>query len=347
MKKRLISFTVLLWSVSWIFAEGKDLFDTSVPIELEISLSLQRLKETKSDTIFSETRVRFQNADGTWDSLPVQIRARGNSRRSICYFPPLRLKFKKKDAKGTFFEGNENLKLVIPCQESANYQSFVDKEFIAYKFYEHLSPYHFKTRKVRLTLTDERGRKDRVYKLTAFLLEDPDAVAKRFGGKISQSKIVLPHLLSDTTALVQDFFAFMIANTDWSNTSQHNAKVMELKGGKYIPLPYDFDMAGLVNAPYAKPYDYLPISSVQQRLYQGICRDLPLTQYVKQMFMTKETDLKAVLNSYKEDFTAADFRDMNQFLNGFFELLRDDRRFHTEILEKCVPMPKGRMRKEG
>ena len=323
-------------------AAMQGLFDRHVPLNVEVSVSLQRLKETKSDTLFAESWFRYMDSNGSWDSVAVQIRARGNSRRSICYFPPMRLKFKKKSANGTLFGGNESLKLVIPCQESSAYQSFVSKEFLAYKFYEQLSPYHFKTRKVNLTLVDERDRKNKTHQLTAFLLEDPDFVAKRFAGKISQAKLVMPHVLDDTTALIQDFFAFMIGNTDWSNTSQHNVKVMELKGGKNIPLPYDFDMAGLVNAPYAKPYDYLPISSVQERLYQGICREPALVQYVKNLFLMKESDFRSILKSSGEDLAAADFRTMNQYLDGFFEVIRDDRRFKAEILDKCVPMPQGR-----
>lgn len=332
----------LLWSMIFPSTARQGLFDSQAPIGIELSVSLQRLKETKADTLFAESWFRYRGAAGDWDSVAVQIRARGNSRRSICYFPPMRLKFKKKGAKGTLLEGNESLKLVIPCQESANYQTFVNKEFLAYKFYEELSPYHFKTRKVKLTLTDERDRKNKTHQLTAFLLEDPDFVAKRFAGKSSQSKLVMPHVLDDTTALIQDFFAFMIGNTDWSNTSQHNVKVMELKGGKSIALPYDFDMAGLVNAPYAKPYDYLPITSVRERLYQGICREPTLVQNVKNLFLMKEGTFKSILKSYSEDFAADDLRAMNQYLDGFFAVMRDDRKFTAEILDKCVPMPQGR-----
>jgi hypothetical protein len=39
-----------------------------------------------------------------------------------------------------------------------------------------------------------------------------------------------------------------------------------------IAVPYDFDWCGLVNAPYAKPAEQLPIESVTTRLYRGFCR---------------------------------------------------------------------------
>jgi hypothetical protein len=36
-------------------------------------------------------------------------------------------------------------------------------------------------------------------------------------------------------------------------------------------LPYDFDLAGLVNSRYAYPDPSLPIRKVTQRMYRGFC----------------------------------------------------------------------------
>ena len=33
---------------------------------------------------------------------------RGNFRRSTCYYPPIKVDFKKKQTKGTVFEGHKN-----------------------------------------------------------------------------------------------------------------------------------------------------------------------------------------------------------------------------------------------
>ena len=38
-----------------------------------------------------------------------------------------------------------------------------------------------------------------------------------------------------------------------------------------IPIPYDFDFSGLVDAPYATPPDVLKIANVRQRFYRGYC----------------------------------------------------------------------------
>jgi hypothetical protein len=42
----------------------------------------------------------------------------------------------------------------------------------------------------------------------------------------------------------------MIGNNDFSTYAPHNEKLMEVDG-KIVPIPYDFDLSGLVNASYA------------------------------------------------------------------------------------------------
>ncbi|MFC2096584.1 hypothetical protein ACFLQ3_02680 [Bacteroidota bacterium] len=39
-----------------------------------------------------------------------------------------------------------------------------------------------------------------------------------------------------------------------------------------IPVPYDFDFAGLVNADYANPAEVLDIENVTERYFLGLCR---------------------------------------------------------------------------
>jgi hypothetical protein len=38
-----------------------------------------------------------------------------------------------------------------------------------------------------------------------------------------------------------------------------------------VPVPYDFDWSGLVDAPYAGPPEGIPIQNVRQRNYRGYC----------------------------------------------------------------------------
>ncbi|HEY2726473.1 MAG TPA: hypothetical protein VGI61_04835, partial [Parafilimonas sp.] len=77
--------------------------------------------------------------------------------------------------------------------------------------------------------------------------------------------------------LLDDFlkmamFEYMIGNTDWSVQYLQNIKLIA-KDSTQAPstVPYDFDHAGIVNAPYAQPAEELQMSSVRQRRYRGYC----------------------------------------------------------------------------
>ena len=64
------------------------------------------------------------------------------------------------------------------------------------------------------------------------------------------------------SSLRLDFFQYMIANTDFSTQFLHNIKAIQTKNGRFIPIAYDFDMSGVVNAPYATFDEKLGIKSV-------------------------------------------------------------------------------------
>jgi hypothetical protein len=335
-----VSLLILIcffFQIEGIAFQISPLFASEKPLEVELITSLEELKQSKSDTVFFSTLLRYQTDQGEWDSLEVSLRARGNSRRAKCQFPPIRVKIKKKDSKNTIFSEDKALKLVIPCQYNYAYNDLIMKEYICYKFYETVTPYHFKTRLVNLTLTDIKNRKSKTYNLRAFLIEDDDQVAQRFNAKVSKAKMVMPHSINDTIALQQDFFAFMIGNTDWSNTVQHNVKVVELKGDKNIPVPYDFDLSGFVSAPYALPYDYLPIKTVQERLYRGICRESDLVNYIKNQFLLNEKVFQETLNTYQKEINSNEFKIARNYLNSFFEILKNDKEFNAQILSNCTP----------
>jgi hypothetical protein len=149
--------------------------------------------------------------------------------------------------------------------------------------------------------------------------------------------MVMPNSINDTLALHQDFFALMIGNTDWSNTSQHNVKILERKEGNRIPVPYDFDLSGFVNAPYALPYDYLPIKTVQERLYRGICRDIELVNHVKNQFLMNEKIFQETMGSFQNEINSNEFKMARNYLSGFFDILKNESEFNEQILSKCIP----------
>ena len=99
------------------------------------------------------------------------------------------MKVKKSAAAETIFSGNTSLKMVLPCKNEKDNNDNIIKEFIAYKIYEIVSPYYFKTRRLEVDLNDKTHKEEKKYNLNGFLIEDDDKLAKRFDGKIVKRKI--------------------------------------------------------------------------------------------------------------------------------------------------------------
>ena len=227
--------------------------------------------------------------------------------------------FKKTDAKGTLFEGNKNLKLVMPCLLRKEKNDNIIQEFIAYKFYEKISPYYFKTRLVDIEFTEIKKKKTEVHKLTGFLIEDDKRVADRFEGK-SFERYIHPKAMDDMTSVQNSIFQFMIGNTDFSVAYQHNGKLLYIDK-KIYPLPYDFDLCGLVDASYAIVNNTLGINSVRDRKYRGFKRDESLLEKVRNQILSKKNEFYQIVNSQKSKFElTTEFESTNEYLQVFSTL---------------------------
>jgi hypothetical protein len=314
-------------------AEPAMLFRETTPLPVQLTVSLRELKKSSNDTVYFPATLRYQHS-GTWDSVQVDVRARGNFRRKNCSFPPLRIRIKKKEAKGSMFAGARHLKLVVPCQVARNYGTLIAKELVAYKLYETITPYAFKTRLLAITLTDD-DKKSKSFVLTGFFIEDDDDLADRLGAEVFEQERILPTILEDTASLRFDLFQYMIGNTDFSTTFLHNAKLVKTSTGRIIPIGFDFDMAGLINAPYATFDESLGIRSVTERAYKGYCRNESVAQFVRQQFLDTETQLVNIVDENAGLFEERDLAGMKKYLASFFELIRKDDYYKRNVAEKC------------
>ncbi len=311
------------------------LFRDEKALDIKLKVSIKDIKKKTNDSTYLPAMFYVKNESGAWDSIKIGVRARGIFRRKNCYFTPIRIKVSKSDAKGTRLEGNKSLKLVMPCQNNDGKNPLVLKEYICYKMYEPITPYHFNTRLVNIDFTETDGKKNKNSQLTGILIEDDDLVAKRHHAKIMENMNLHPLALNDTSALRHDLFQLMVANTDWSTTFLHNAKLMFQEPKKYIPLTYDFDMSGFVNPPYAEVSPELGIASVRERLYRGFCRKEPVTQLVRKQFIDLEPTVMGIVGNYEKDFSPREYNDMKKYLGEFFDILKDNGRFKTMVGEGC------------
>jgi len=348
MKKQIlwtfISFFFIFYNVSYsqndkdttIVKKVSVLFRSQEILPLKLSFSIKDMKKKTNDSTYIKSDLFYINKDKNWDTIEVSMRARGNFRLQNCYFPPVKLKIDKSERKGTLFKGNKKLKLVLPCLLNRDKNDYIIKEYMAYKLFEIVSPYYFNTRLVDLEFTEIKNKKTKNHKLKAILIEDDKKIAKRFDGKVLDRN-VHPLGQESVASCRNSFFQFMIGNVDYSTMVQHNEKLLFINN-KFMPLPYDFDISGLVNCSYgvvSVVNDEPLVSSITERLYRGFERDPAIIAQVRQEFIDKKVEILDRIDSLELFFESpGQFSAAKKFISSFFDIIENDKKFEKEIIKK-------------
>jgi hypothetical protein len=328
--------------LSGIYAQNipDSFFTQQNPLKIALNISLKEVEKSRKDSLFLKQQLYFLNSSNIMDSLKVGIKERGNFRSRECYFPPLWIKIKPKVAKGTPFEGNKKLKLVLPCYNKEGKNALILKEFLCYKLMEEVSIYSFQTRLVDVDLTVVRGKKKTNTQLKGIFIEDLEKVATRLHAKPLKNIRIHPNALHDTSAVRFEMFQYMISNTDWSTVYQHNTKLIVKGTNHYISVMYDFDMSGLVDAPYSVVSvvngEQLPVNHVTERIYRGVCRDPGVMEYVRQEFLSKQEKYLSIPDDLNGELPADEIEHIKKYLGEFFETLKSDKYFNADILNRCI-----------
>ena len=72
--------------------------EDSLPL-LQLDTDWGQLIRKKMDEEYQPGVLKFRQEDGSMARLDVRIRTRGNIRKEVCFFPPLKIKAKKKQLK--------------------------------------------------------------------------------------------------------------------------------------------------------------------------------------------------------------------------------------------------------
>ncbi|MFC5625268.1 hypothetical protein [Algoriphagus winogradskyi] len=336
MKKFLSLISCFIFiSFAAIAQQEELLFDSEDILEVSMKFSVKKLRNETNDSTLLDSFLIYTTPAGTQDTLGVGLRVRGNFRRENCFYPPVRMRLNKKEGKGNIFDGSRNLKIVFPCATNNNAETFIVKEYLCYQLYEEVSQYTFKTRMIRINFQNEDDKKARTEQFLAFLIEDDDKVAERFDAEVLENKKVAGTFLEDSAAVRHDLFQYMIGNTDWSSLYQHNMKILKLDSKTAIPLAYDFDMTGMVKPPYAQVSSLVDIKDVSQRLYRGFCRDEELMNAIRDEFLSKEQVLLDNIQQLAHLVSDQEVRNMTNYMEEFFDVMKDDRLFKINILSAC------------
>ncbi|WP_240042626.1 hypothetical protein [Maribacter aurantiacus] len=356
-------FCVISFSFGQSSTNVPELFKNKHLLPIQLSYTNKQIKKETNKEKGIHTYLLYKQGE-TWDTVPVSLRARGNFRKNTCYFTPLKVYFKRGGTQNTPFENYKNIKIALPCLLEDRSNDDILKEYLAYKMYEVLSPIHFKTRLATLDYTDTRGEKDELHPLAVFLnvsnqdlyngeeawatrkpknhtlltilIEDDKVVAKRHDAKVLK-RFVHPLNQEETISIINAFFQFMIGNTDFSTAYSHNQKLI-FKEGKSYPVPYDFDMSGLVNASYAVVSNInntpLDIDKVTERQYRGFKRNPTLFEDTRSNFLSKESEILKILDVHKSLFKEAkSYETAHNYISDFFAILKNDLRFQKEIVQ--------------
>jgi len=269
--------------------------------------------------------------------LPIQVKTRGNFRKDkeICDFPPLSMLIDSLSALETPFATHSRLKLVTHCQQlDDTYEQMVLEEYASYKTYNLFTPKSFKVRLAKITYKDTKDSTYSSEKL-AFFLETSKVMAKRIGGKLVKETDTIQQVACNSFLMTQmALFEFMIGNTDWSVSNKHNIALVKMPNEQVLPVPYDFDCAGIVDAPYASPSPELRLKSVRERLYRGYCQSEAEFYWIVDIFKEKHH----AIDSLWENLPYYDVQrkqKTRKYLDDFYSLLNNKDSIQWHFLKNC------------
>jgi hypothetical protein len=233
------------------------------------------------------------------------------------------------------FGGNGSLKLVTHCGKAERYQQNVLLEHGIYRAYNRLTDASFLSRLAKVTYADTRDPARTVARYGIFL-EDDDEMARRNGGKI------LPMVgggLDEMDPAQLDLvtlFQYLIGNTDWSVIMIHNIRLIQVEGSPYfVPVAYDFDWSGVVNATYARPDPKLGTRHVRERVYRGACRPVDSLAPTVARIMAARAAIRDAFTTLPE-VEPKRLEDVLRYLDEGFRTLERPRDLKHEMSRACA-----------
>ena len=335
MLRRCITVTIVLACLTP--ATAAPLFDDTAVLDVEIIGPLGTLIKNKSSRDEMPFVLRANGVEHT-----VAIRTRGKSRTRVCDFPPLRIRFAADTATGTVFAGQSKLKLVTQCQNHKKSAANVLEELAAYRIFNQISDVSYQVRMLRVRFTDTDGKlKPAMAEQHGFLIESRMAMSERTGlAPVSVTSVKRSAFNQQKVAEVY-VFQYLIGNTDWSlvmadgdDECCHNGKLFKAEEGLYF-VPYDFDLAGLVDARYARPDSSIRIRSVKQRRYRGYC--VPQETLISAIRSIKDlsSDILQVPMEIP-GLAAKDAADGVEYLERFFLAAENEEKLLKSFEKRCL-----------
>jgi hypothetical protein len=329
------------------------LFSDDSVMELTLPLDFSDLCHPRDnrDCEYSPTVLEYLDAEGQTRSIPVEVRIRGGWRSldKNCSAHLLFIRFDEASSAGTPFEGQTVLPLTTHCGQGlslnpsgvrsrrSDWEHYLLREYLAHRLYNQVTDYSLKARLLWMTYPDP-DRPSRKIRNHAFFTEHFLSLARREGAELLERGSFDAAALDLQAANRLALFELMIGNTDWSIVRQRNIILLQRTDGTHVPVPYDFDMSGLVDAHYAGPAPGLPIEKVRDRYYLGYCSEDTDWSALIDSYLESEQEILAVIGA-SSGMDKHERKRARRYLEEFFEILRDPEQRQREIIENCRPWP--------
>lgn len=316
------------------------LFMEHSTLQVELTAPLSILLRERPEVEYLPGDFVMKTADGSAVELDAGVRARGNFRYRNCDFPPLLLNFRRSQLEGTLLDGQNKLKLVTHCKITRRYEQTLLREYLAYRMLNVLTDQSFRVRLLQITYVDNEARRPRMVR-SAFMVEDEDRLAARIGRERQEIERAEINTLRPDHLNLTSLFQYLIGNVDFSpvlgssNECCHNYALFGSEAGSRLAIPYDFDLAGIVNAPYAEPDRERGVERIGQRSYQGHCvNNDQVGNSIARFMEVREAlyDLVAGLEALETDVR----ENIARYVDEFYETINDPLMVEREIVGKCI-----------
>lgn len=320
------------------------LFTSNELLEVTIRAPFKTIMRERSEEEDVPGTLSYEDAETGEVTVEIGIQARGRYRRQsqICKWAPLRLNFKKSAVKETEFAGSDKLKLVTHCRNGSDrYTQPMLAEHLAYRILNQVTDASFRVRLLRITYVDS-DRDDRENTELGFLIEHKEQVARRLGLETNDAQESrIEHLDARHTNL-GSVYQYLIGNTDFSPIKAppgepccHNYMLFGAEEGRIFSIPYDFDMSGIVDAPYAAPNARFGLRNVRERLYRGRCANNAHLDTSIQAFRDRKAAIYDLVNS-DPHLKSRSRKETLRYLDEFFDTIESPRRSKLRLTDQCL-----------
>lgn len=308
-------------------------------LEIKLDLDLKKVRREKLP-VWHPATLSIQKNGATLQSFQVSVQPRGNNRRETCDMPPLKIRFTPDPGTPDSLEKAFTLKMVIPCQASDPHETLILKECLVYELYQLMTPESFRTKLARLTIKDQNKKRDDP-PVFCFFIEPETELAQRTHSRIYQPRVMSPRGLDESSFDRVCVFQYMVGNTDWTPYNRHNIRLLRTFSNDAVrAIPYDFDYAGVVDAPYAMPQPGAPIENVRQRYFFGLCRPEGGYQSTFDLFLAKKQTILDHCDRFPY-LSKKDRQSFKTYISDFFPVIENPKTARREILEHCDNFKKG------